>query len=166
MQNLSQMKDKTTNRCGFSLVEVTLALGVASLCLSTIFGLLPVGIRTNQNAIQQIAAADVLGAVIADLRATPVTMPRGEATVSQQFAINIPASPVGGTATSTLFFSSEGQFSTSTDSRSRYRLTVTFLPNAGSRAATLVHLKMTCPAEALPVNATSFTEMFLGLDRN
>ena len=160
------MKDPTINRYGFSLVEVTLALGVASLCLSTILGLLPVGIWTNQNAIQQVAAADTLGAVITDLRATPVTIPRGEAATSQQFAINIPASQVSGTTTSTLFFSSEGQFSTSTNSKARYRLTITFLPNIGSRAATLVHLKMTCPAEASLVNSTSSTEMFLGLDRN
>lgn len=160
------MKDATINRCGSSLVEVTLALGVASVCLSAILGLVPVGLRTNQNAIQQVAAADILGAVIADLRATPITIPRGEATASQQFAINIPASPISGTTTSTLFFGSEGQFSTSADSKSRYRLTITFLPNVGSRAATLVHLKMICPAEASPVNATSSTEMFLGLDRN
>ncbi|HEV2841923.1 MAG TPA: hypothetical protein VGW39_11400 [Chthoniobacterales bacterium] len=68
--------------------------------------------------------------------------------------------------TSTLFFTGEGQFSASVDSESRYRLTITFLPNAGSRAATLAHLKMTWPAAASPVNATSSTEMFLGLDRN
>lgn len=160
------MKGATTNHPGFSLVEVTLALGVASLCLVTIFGLLPVGLQTNQDAIQQAAAANALGAVIADLRATPMTIPRGEATASRQFAINIPANPVSDTTTTTLFFSSEGQFSTSTNSRSQYHLTITFLPNAGSRAATRAHLKMTWPAQASPGTETSFTEMFLALDRN
>ena len=51
------MKGAAVNHCGFSLVEVTLALGVASVCLIAIFGLLPVGLRTNQDAIQQVAAA-------------------------------------------------------------------------------------------------------------
>ena len=73
------MKSSPVDRCGFSLVEVTLALGVASVCLIAIFGLLPVGLRTNQDAIQQVAAADILGAVMTDLRATPVSTPRGEA---------------------------------------------------------------------------------------
>ena len=160
------MKGPTVDRCGFSLVEVTLALGVASVCLIAIFGLLPVGLRTNQDATQQVAAADILGAVMADLRATPATTPMGEAAASHQFAINIPANPVSEATTSTLFFNAEGQFSASANSESRYRLTVTFLPNAGSRAASLAHLKMTWPAAASPVNATSSAEMFLGLDRN
>ena len=72
------MKGMPINRRGFSLVEVTLALGVASVCLIAIFGLLPVGLRTNQDAIQQGSAADILGAVMADLRATSVTRPREE----------------------------------------------------------------------------------------
>lgn len=160
------MKGAPVDRRGFSLVEVTLALGVASVCLIAIFGLLPVGLRTNQDAAQQIAAGDLLAAVMTDLRATPATTPRGEAAASRQFAINIPANPVSEATTSTLFLSGEGQFSASANSESRYRLTITFLPNAGSRAATLAHLKMTWPAAASPVNATSSAEMFLGLDRN
>ena len=160
------MRGTPAHRCGFSLVEVTLAVGVASVCLIAIFALLPVGLRTNQDAVQQVAAADILGAVMADLRATPATTPRGEASASHQFAINIPANPVDEATTSTLFFNGEGQFSVSANSESRYRLTITFLPNTGSRAATLAHLKMTWPAAALPVNATSSAEMFLGLDRN
>lgn len=160
------MKGSIVDRCGFSLVEVTLALGVASVCLIAIFGLLPVGLRTNQDAAQHVAAGDILGTVMADLRATPATTPRGEAAASHQFAINIPASPVSEAISSTLFFSGEGEFSASANSESRYRLTITFLPNAGSRAATLAHLKMTWPAAASPVNAPSSAEMFLGLDRN
>jgi len=160
------MKTLAVHRCSFSLVEVTLALGVASVCLIAIFSLLPVGLRTNQNAIQQVAASDILGAVMADLRATPTTTPLGGPAASHQFAINIPANPVSAPTTSTLFFSGEGQFSASVNSESRHRLTITFLPNTGSRAATLAHLKMTWPAAASPVNATGSVEMFLGLDRN
>ena len=160
------MKGPTVDRCGFSLVEVTLALGVASVCLIAIFGVLPVGLRTHQDAAQEVAAGDILGTVMADLRATPATTPRGGAAASHQFAINIPENPVGEATASTLFFNGEGQFSASANSESRYRLTIIFLPNAGSRAATLAHLKMTWPAAASPAHATSSTEMFLGLDRN
>src|ERR1700674_3846005 len=58
---------------GFSLVEVTLALGVAAFCLIALFGLLPLGVQTNQSSISQTAAASVLSSVVADLRATPKT---------------------------------------------------------------------------------------------
>lgn len=160
------MNAAAITRGGFSLVEVTLALGVASLCLIAIFGLLPVGLQTNQDAIEQVASADILGHVIADLQATPATTPRGGTTASPQFVIDIPANPVSGATSSTLFFSGDGQSSTSANSESRYRLTITFLPNTGSRAATLAHLKITWPAAASPVHAANSAEMFLGLDRN
>src|SRR5438477_7816618 len=55
---------------GFSLVEVTLALGIAAFCLLTVFALIPVAALTNRNATSQTAAANIMAAVIADLRAT------------------------------------------------------------------------------------------------
>lgn len=151
----------------FSLVEVTLALGVAAISLLAIFALLPVGVKTNQIAIGQSASTDVLSAVIADLRATPVTTPRGSAVASPRLAISIPANPVGISTPTTLFFTTEGQFSTTLDANSRYRLTITFLPNgAGTHTATFVDLKATWPAAATIANAGGSAEMFLALDRN
>ena len=35
----------------FTLIEVTLALGITAFCLLAIFGLLPVGLRSNQAAV-------------------------------------------------------------------------------------------------------------------
>lgn len=160
------MKDTTRDRFGFSLVEVTLALGVAAVCLMTIFALLPVGMKTSQNATQQVASADFMGAVITDLRTTPVTTPPGIATTSPQFAIAFPSNPVTTATTSTLYFDTQGQFSTSLNTNSRYRLTITFIPNTGSRSATLVDLAMTWPAAASVANAAGSSEMFLALDRN
>jgi Tfp pilus assembly protein PilV len=151
---------------GFSLIEVTIALGVVAMCLTTIFALLPLGLQTSQNAAQQVASADIMGAVTTDLRATPVTSPRGGAATSPQFAIPIPANPVTTGTPLTLFFNSEGQFSSSLTPNSRYRLTITFVPNSSSRSATLVALKMTWPGAASVANASGSSEMFLALDRN
>lgn len=161
------MISRPTTQHGFSLVEVTLALGVAAVCLVSIFSLLPIGLRTNQNATEQTASADIMGAVIADLRATPVTSPRGGARTSPQFSISIPANPVGAATTSTLYFTSEGTFAPSANTNSRYLLTITFLPNGtGPRSATWADLRMTWPAAATPVNAIGSAEMFVALDRN
>jgi uncharacterized protein (TIGR02598 family) len=154
-------------RDAFSLVEVTLALGIASLSLLAIFALLPAGLRTNQIASEQSATIDLLSAVAADLRATPATTPRGQATSSPRFAIEIPANPVASATTTTLFFTAEGHFSNAIDASSRYRLTITFVPNgAGSRTATFVDLKASWPAAASLTDAGGVAQTFVALDRN
>ena len=149
----------------FSLVEVTLALGVAAISLLVIFSLLPIGLQTNQRSIEQTASADILSAVAADLRATPVTSPHGGATTSTQFSISIPAA--GSTGTTTLFFNSAGQSATSQQVDSRYRMTVTFVANgSGAKTATFADLKVTWPAGAAVANAQGSAEMFTAFDRN
>ena len=57
----------------FSLVEVTLALGVAGFCLIAVLGLLPAGLNTNQNSTRQTTANGILSAILSDIRATPRT---------------------------------------------------------------------------------------------
>src|SRR5262249_29552683 len=85
----------------FSLVELVLALGVAGFCLFAVFGLMPVGMQTNRNATSQTAATNIIGGIVADLRATPAA-----ATTSPQFAITFGADK-------TLYFDACGQASTS-----------------------------------------------------
>ena len=55
-QNLQKMKLFGHRLRAFSLVEVTLALGVAAFCLIAVFGLMPVGVQTNRNATSQTGA--------------------------------------------------------------------------------------------------------------
>jgi type II secretory pathway pseudopilin PulG len=157
------------NRCrrqAFSLIEVTLAIGIAAISLVTIFALLPLGVQTNQRSIEQTASADILSVVAGDLHATPVTIPRGGATISPQFHIAIPAAGSTGTP-ATLFFSSAGQSADSLQPDSRYRLTVTFLSNGGAtKTATFANLKVTWPASAVVENAQGSAEIFAAFDRN
>jgi uncharacterized protein (TIGR02598 family) len=155
----------------FSLIEVTLALGVAGFCLIAVFGLLPIGVQTNQRALSQTAATAILSSVIADMRATPRTSPPGSPTPSPQYQIPIPANPVTSPTTAPpLFFAQEGTFSTSIQSQSRYRLTVTFLTNdpgtTPAKTATLADLKVTWPAPATTANAIGSVEMLAAFDRN
>ena len=170
---------RTANRicpdraAGFSLVEVALAVGVAGFCLVAIFGLLPVGFNSNQSAIEQTLANGILSEVTADLRATPPT-PLLSAT-SQQFGIVIPANPVTTSpASTTLYFTGAGQFSTTFGSQSRELLTITFLPNGSSsttvppslKPATFVNQKVTWPAGANPASPAGSVQTFVALDRN
>jgi uncharacterized protein (TIGR02598 family) len=139
----------------FSLIEVTLALGVAAVCLIAVSGLLPVGVQTNKRTTSQTAATNIIAAVVADLRATPKT-PGTWTGTSSQFGI-----PLG--ISTQLYVDSAGQFTTSLDANSRYQVNVTF-PSTGN--LTYADLKVTWPAAATPANASGSVEMFAAFDRN
>jgi hypothetical protein len=65
------MKLRSRSIAAFSLVEVTLALGIAAFCLIAILGLVPVGVQTNRNATSQTVATNILSSVVSDIRASP-----------------------------------------------------------------------------------------------
>jgi uncharacterized protein (TIGR02598 family) len=142
-------------RLGFSLVEVTIALGVAALCLLAVFGLLPIGVQTNRAATAETAAGSILSSVTADLRSTPKVN-----TTSTQFAISF------GTAT-TLYFDGEGRFSSTLDANSRYRVTITFPASpTGAFAPTYAHLRVSWPAQATVGNSSGSVETLAAFDRH
>lgn len=148
------MKDRTWVRA-FSLIEVALALGVASFCLLAVFSLLPIGLQTNKVAVEQTGAIGILSSVRGDLRATP----RGT-TTSSQYQIPI------GTAT-TRYLADDGTWATALQPQSRYLLTVTFPTNStGGRGATFVTITLSWPAAASLSNASGSVTSFLALDRN
>ena len=142
----------------FSLIDVTLSLGIAAFCLIAVFGLIPVGVQTNRNATSQTAAINIMAAVVADLRATPKTN-----TTSTQFGITF------GTPT-TLYFDGSGQFATSRGIDSRHQLNVTWntsnLTGSCSPALPCADLKVTWPAAATPADASGSAETFAAFDRN
>jgi uncharacterized protein (TIGR02598 family) len=154
----------------FSLVEVVIALGVTIFCLIALFGLLSVGLRSNQTTIEQGGASTVLSAVISDLYATPVTIPSGGATNSLQFNIQIPANPVAAaTPVTTLYFAGGSLTTNSTAANSAYRLTVTpipTVPTSAVRTATFLDLTVTWPASVSVANASGSVETFVSLNRN
>jgi uncharacterized protein (TIGR02598 family) len=143
---------KPSAATAFSLVEVTLALGIAAFCLIAVFGLMPIGMQTNRNSTSQTAATNIMAAVVADLRATPTF-----STTSTQFGITF------GTNPPSLYFDGSGQFTTSLSTNSRYQLNVTWYGTTGLRYA---DLKVTWPAAATAANAVGSTEMFIAFDRN
>src|SRR5882724_12611096 len=119
----------------FSLVEVTLALGVAAFCLLAVFGLLPVGLQTNRNATSQTAATNIIAFVVADLRANYQNQGTWR---SPLLCITL------GTQT-TLYFDSQsrcsGNLAGTTNPcgggfspvlQTRYRVTITFPPSTGN----------------------------------
>jgi uncharacterized protein (TIGR02598 family) len=137
---------------GFSLVELTLAIGIAGFCLIAVFGLMPVGVQANRNATSQTAATNIVASVIADMRATT-------SSTSPQYGVRF------GTAT-TLYFDGAGQFTTVLGANSRYRVGITFPWTSGNTYG--ANLKVTWPAPVDPSTTTpsGSVEMFAAFDRN
>ena len=138
----------------FSLVEVTLALGVTGFCLIAIFGLLPTALQLQSNASEETASIGVASALSSDLRATSGTRSR-----SARFSI-----PLG--TTTTLFFDGNGSPSPSLTQQSRYRATIEFPSNSGGGTATFATVRISWPAPAEVANAAGSRIAFVAIDRS
>jgi type II secretory pathway pseudopilin PulG len=148
---------KRQARIAFSLVEVTLALGIGSICLLAVVALLPIGINSNQTSVNQTSATGIAAAIVADLRTTVAANKTN--TLSQTGVFHIPW-PFAGTTT--LFLDEVGQLSgdanqepSATNSPApKYRATISFTV-PGGKNATVTQLLITWPALADPAVASS-----------
>ena len=134
-------------RMAFSLVEVTLALGIASFAIVLLVALLPVGIRSTRDSLEEGDALNVIAAVVADRQATPYN------TASTLY--QLPALTPGMTGSSNYFGvskdneaipSSNAAGLTTARFRVDYRLTP---PAAGTLAPFVCHLKVGWPASSV-----------------
>ena len=132
----------------FSLVEVTLALGIASFCLLAVFGLLPTGINCNRASVEQTAAASLARAIVADLRATSHA-----SNSSPQYAIPFPAT------SNSLYFAEDG---TTGSTSARYLATITINPAAPTAFA---NIRITWPASAPVASASGSYEVTTAIGR-
>ncbi|XHR29708.1 MAG: hypothetical protein ACFUZC_03940 [Chthoniobacteraceae bacterium] len=149
----------TKRSAAFSLIEVSLALGIVAFCIPSIVGLLSVGMSNNQISSEQIVGTGILTAVSSDLRATPAA-----SASSQQFNIAIPASTEE--QKETIYLTQEGKI-VATALDAYFLVTVTFLSsnNVVGDNSTLANVKVSWPAKA-SASARGAVEMFVALNRN
>ncbi len=159
----------------FSLVEVALALGVATFALVLIFGLLPIGINSNQASIQQTIATNLATAIIADMRQVPsaaaVTANAALSAKSPVYSITVPAPGSTNPTTIIQFFDDgganlgDGGTSHVAPSAARYRATIVLTtPATGQATATYGSVTIGWPAAA--ANSLGSITAFVALDRN
>ena len=150
------MKLLTDAQRAFSLVEVTLALGVMAIGLVSIFGLLPTGLNSNQAATQQTATINLITAIQSDLRGTPATID-----TSSLFALPLSRD------SAVLYFTENGTLLPS-KVNALYRATVYLKkPSAGVKTATTGRIVISWPAQQDDIlKATGSTEAFIALNRN
>lgn len=153
------MKRPLSGRAAFSLVELTLALGVAAFCLVAVLGLLPTSLKTQQASIQQTTANQILSTIFAALRAD-VRLPPG---LANKVCGDDPSPCAWGdlhghwrlvSVPDTLYFTNEakqtGNVNPSTppaDAVYRAKITYTFPP---SETTSVAAIRVTWPARVDP----------------
>ena len=143
---------KQRSRSAFSLIELTLALGIAAFSLIALFGLVPIAVQINRNATSQTAATNIIASVITDMRATT-------SSTSPQYGITF------GTA-NTLYFDSAGQFTISLGANSRYRASVTFPTSPTGLSYADIRVTWPAPVDPAVTTPSGSAEMFAAFDRN
>ena len=153
----------------FSLVEVTLAMGVASFCLVAVLGLLPTALKTQQASAQQTIANGVITEILADLRAD-VRLPPGQASKEGTSGFGLHGHWAQVATPDTLYFTNEGKMtgtingSPPADAVLRAKITYLFPPNSSTSVATIV---VSWPAPADPATAVpaGSVQAFIAVNR-
>jgi len=154
---------------GFSMVEVILALGMTTFCILILMGLLPVGIHSDKTTLQQSIAANIAGAAMADLRATPLSNPSyssSEVLYSPRFRFVLPA-PASGIQT--IYVSDDGTPLTAVNANlatnvGTYRLSIVGPQRPSGtlqRLASPLYILVTWPGQADPT-ATNWPSHYAG----
>lgn len=142
-------------RCGFSLIEVVLALGIAAFVLLVIIGLLTAGTRDAK------AAADRFGAhQLAKLVAAELLSSGSNSGATPTLGLTPPPlSATNGAFTTPVYFDSDGNVSTVAQARSMVTVYY-FIPPANSLLPKTANVTVTWPAQAAATNQSTFEFSF------
>jgi uncharacterized protein (TIGR02598 family) len=154
----------------FSLVEVTLALGVAAVSLLIVAAMLPIGIKTNQASANQTIANGIISQIADDLRAA-ARLPPGQ--VSKQFSLD-PSKGIKGRWDPTpqyIYFDYDARPTNTNPNLSTapsdalYRVTITYRQPPVDTTS-LADIKVTWPAAQSDVTKVAGSvEMFVAINR-
>ena len=161
------MKRSVRETAAFSLVEVTLALGIAAFCLLTVFALLPVALKTQQASSQQTTANTIATQIVADLSAA-LRLPPGQQ--SKQF--NLRGHWAQAQTPDVLYFVKDGTFvpgstnQTNAPATAVFRAIVTYL-QPPTETTSLADITVTWPAAVDPTTGTPAgkVETFAAINR-
>ena len=159
---------RKNHAAGFTLIEVTLALGVASFAMLAIFGLLPVGLQSSQTSTQQTLATNIATAILADMTQVPsasaIAASSGTlSSISSEYGIDVTKS-YSSTAPKQFYVDATGAPQASATT-ARYRVSLTLVQSGtNSRQADNGMITIAWPAAAQ--NPLDKVSVFVALDRN
>jgi uncharacterized protein (TIGR02598 family) len=169
------MKQRSQTSSAFSLAEVTLALGVAAIAFIAALGMLPVGLKVQQNSIAQTTANRIMNTMFVDLRAK-LRLPPGleSKTVEGTMGLGLHGHWGAVATPDTLFFDDAGKqlgtASQTTDPAApagavfRAKVTYLFPPNASTTVAKII---VSWPAAVILTTGTPVgsVETFIAINR-
>ena len=134
-------------RSAFSLVEVANSIGILSLCVLAVVGLLPVGLKSVQNANEQAAAAQVVAAIANSLRnATP-----GNGTYTFSCAGQSGSFSLGAGNTTSVSWTNLSMEGTANEAYKRLAARIDLAPPADATSPGTATISVAWPAAANPV---------------
>ncbi len=140
MQRLVLFHSKRNS--SFSLVEVVLAIGVAAFVLIAIVGMLPVGLKSINESVDESRAINILSSIIADRFSTPFSK------VSQIYGLPALTNTLIQPATNFFGITDDDQFSDTDLSKARYRVDYIISPPVtGRRDPYQAWFKVSWPAK-------------------
>jgi len=125
---------------GFSLVEVTMALGIVVFALVSLMALVPIGMKTNFDSLEESQAVNLVRAVIADRRLSPAK--------DKSTRFNLPELASLSEKTSGTVWLKEDTSPLSSATDARYRLEYVLYPPASQGQPILAFLRVQWPASA------------------
>lgn len=146
---------------GFSLVEVTLALGIAAFCLLTLFGLLPTGINIVQKASEETIALNRASALLADVKATPAT-----SSLSTRYGMDLTGASSAGTTLPEFLLDEQGNPVGKTSGAARYRVGYRISAPSSQPLGARVYLRVSWPGLASASSAQGMVEIAARVDRD
>lgn len=162
------IKRRLRNLAAFSLVEVVLALGLTTFCMTTLLAMIPVGLQSSNGSNSRMSALNLCTALEAELRSAR-TDAAAASKLLKDLDITIPKS--GGNPVEVTFYDVAGESGTGFDTRrsasSRYRFQVKLTPPqaVNDPGPAMAHLKVSWPAGAAAQHALGNAEMVIVLDR-
>ncbi len=167
------MNHRSRASSAFSLVELTLALGVAAFCLIAVLGMLPVSLKTQQASINQTKANAIISQIAADLRAD-VRLPPGQASKEQDQGFGLHGHWLTVSVPDTLYFTNEGKQTGSAYASppppappdAVFRATITYL-FPPTLSTSIAGITVTWPAAVDPATGTpaGSIDMFVAVNR-
>lgn len=138
----------------FSLVEVVLALAIASFTIISLIGLFALALKTNQESSQTLLAANVVSTVLTESRVSPTNglspLPRLD-----QSASNFILTPFQ--VTTPIYITGGGQVANNLTNAS-YGMVYQVQPNAAANSAE-VYIMLYWPPQVQPTNSAGKYEI-------
>jgi type II secretory pathway pseudopilin PulG len=128
MRISKNVKQSLPETAAFSLVEVTLALGVAAFALLAILGMLPTSLKTQKASVQQTAANSIISQIVGKLRADARVPPGQENRDDSNWYLHPHHNGPWDPTPDVLFFTNDGKSVGSTITiTSVYRATIQYI---------------------------------------